>query len=295
MPSSDRVLALVVGAPRAGTFSLYEYFANHPQVSVSASKEPNYFFDGVINAEGMRRITTDRQYLQQFAPVASQNVLLEASPAYLRCTSSPHLIAGFAARHGFGIKIVVMLRDPLARAFSNWMLDRRQGHQRAGFALAFAADQARDHAREPTRIQYEYYRSGVYSADIAAYRAMFGAENVLAQVVDDPDRPRDAVAQSVAHFLGVSHIPLPRGDINTTLRPRNRLVQLIYGNRTLRRLQRDILTDSAKERLRNLMFSTDTTRPRDVADADTLAGIAASYRNDRAALAAQGFTVDHWA
>lgn len=294
MPLSKRVLALIVGAPRAGTFSLYQHFSNHPEVATSAMKEPNFFFDGVMNAEGMRRIAEPRSYLRQFSPTPTTRVLLEASPSYLRCRRSPHLIADFARRHHLQVKIIVLMRDPLRRAFSNWLLDCRQGHQTNSFEDAFEADRLRNHAAGPSFIQYEYYRSGLYSADLAVYRAIFGSENVMAQVVDDPVRPLPSVAGMAEAFLQVSHLPAASSPSNPALRPRNALVQRFYDNRLLRRIQRNFLSDQSKEWLRSILFTPDQTRLQDVMSPQTSARLADYFRDDRAALAGQGFAVEHW-
>src|SRR5690349_7816414 len=123
----------IVGAPKAGTTSLYHYLDQHPQIYMSAIKEPN-FFSSEIRAENcdpdLRRallrdgeavreflsgpmrekrfggiVTTWDDYVRLFANAAKESALGEASVCYLW---SPTAAAGIAERMP-GAKIIVML------------------------------------------------------------------------------------------------------------------------------------------------------------------------------------------
>ena len=61
-----RVDFFIVGAPKAGTTSLYHYLNEHPQVELSLQKEPDYFSDKAIQSQGLyyskNRIDTEEKY-----------------------------------------------------------------------------------------------------------------------------------------------------------------------------------------------------------------------------------------
>lgn len=296
MPFSDKTLVLAVGAPKAATFSLYEHFRHHPDICVSKWKEPNFFVEADFNAEGMRRVTTKPEYLAQFTPTVRQNVFFEASPSYLRCSKSPQLIADFARTESLReVKIIVFLRDPIKRAFSNWLMDKRQGHQPLPFIEAFEQDRRRDHATEPMLIEHEYYRSSLYAADIGAFRDTFGAQNVVVKVIDQPQTTLDHHICSIEAELGLSyHQPGERAS-NVASLPKNRVVRYLYDNRALRRLQRKVLSDSSKEFLRKLTFKPDKTQINDLLTPTEISAIAACFSADRELLTAQeGLNLEHW-
>src|SRR5882762_3511359 len=118
----------IVGAPKAGTTSLYWYLDQHPQVYMSPIKEPNYFaaeireenFDPKLDTRGLREflsgpmrekrfggIVADwEDYLRLFASANNESALGEASVAYLWSPTAPQRIAGRIP----DAKILVMLR-----------------------------------------------------------------------------------------------------------------------------------------------------------------------------------------
>jgi hypothetical protein len=105
----------VVGAPKAGTTSLYWYLDQHPQVYMSPIKEPNYFaaeireenFDPKLDTRGLREflsgpmrekrfggIVADwEDYLRLFASARNECALGEASSVYLWSQTAPEVIA----------------------------------------------------------------------------------------------------------------------------------------------------------------------------------------------------------
>lgn len=264
----DKTLVLVVGAPKAGTFTIYNSFSRHPQVCVSKMKEPNYFVDAHFNAEGMKRVDNESDYIKQYRHWRSKQFFLEASPSYLRCPKSPEKIASFCFKFGIeNIRIIVALRDPVERAFSNWMMDVRQGHQKEGFKEAFLKDYEKGLSRKKNFIQYEYFRSGIYYGDIKRYQKWFGAENVMIISVRSLKKSFSKVFREIENFVGLNHVnnfdEISVHASNEARVPEGRVVECLYNNRILRKIQRLILNDSAKEFIRSRLFKPD---PRTICD-----------------------------
>jgi len=252
LKSEKQGLAFVVGAPKAGTFSIYSYFDAHGQVAVSKMKEPNFFVDAVWNAQGMHRVECEKRYLKQFTITSSTRVLLEASPSYLRCQSTPDSIQSFAKRFGSsGVSIIIVIRKPLDRAFSNWVMDVRQGHQKKDFLTSFYESY---NYKGKMRIQYDYYQSGLYSSDIERYFSVFGEDAV--KVIDFHDLKSNflEVAASLSNFIGVELIEGKVIQSNVASVPREGIVSLAYNCQILRRIQNALLPDKYKEYLRGIFF-----------------------------------------
>jgi len=70
----------IVGAPKAGTTSLYHYLNEHPQVEMSSQKEPDYFSDKAIHQQGMyydkKRVNTPDKYESLFVQFMVRVVFL---------------------------------------------------------------------------------------------------------------------------------------------------------------------------------------------------------------------------
>ena len=66
-----------VGAPKAGSTSIYEYLKNHPQIFMSPIKEPNYFSTNILTQyDQLRPIRNKKKYLD---PTYPQNQLFKLS------------------------------------------------------------------------------------------------------------------------------------------------------------------------------------------------------------------------
>src|SRR5699024_9381850 len=101
---------LIIGAPKAGTTSLFQYLAKHQHIIPSQKKELLYF--SVNQRMGLRG------YLKNF-PLKQEKMnklTFEASPSYLFYPNGLQRIKRLFP----GIKLVVLLRDPVNRAFSQW-------------------------------------------------------------------------------------------------------------------------------------------------------------------------------
>ena len=143
----------IVGAAKSGTTSVARYLAEHPQVYMSPIKEPSYFARDIIpsleaenwarNQRGLQRylngpMLTPRggcvlewePYLRLFATVNGEKAIGEASTAYLISPRAPSDIRS-AIPHA---RIIIMLRSPIERAFSTYLMFCRNGRLRASFS-----------------------------------------------------------------------------------------------------------------------------------------------------------------
>ena len=88
---------LIIGAAKAGTTSLYHYLQQHPDVHMSAVKEPNYFcFDEQPPEYAPIRTLSD--YEKLFGSAASALAVGEASTQYLNSVVTPQRIADLLPR-----------------------------------------------------------------------------------------------------------------------------------------------------------------------------------------------------
>ncbi|HML16074.1 MAG TPA: sulfotransferase [Bryobacteraceae bacterium] len=214
----------LVGAPKAGTTALYCYLGQHPRIYTSPMKEPNFFaaevreenFDSAVRRSLAREearlsaflsgpmqkkrfggIVADwEDYLRLFAQARDELAVGEASVCYLWSQTAPVRIAEKIP----GAKILIMLRNPVDRAFSQYLHGVGNGSIRWSF---------REHIRRNLRqrsgvfsLAYPFLEFGLYAEQVTRYRELF-AENVWVSLYDDfVERPAD-ILREICRFLGV--------------------------------------------------------------------------------------------
>jgi len=101
----------IVGAPKSGTTSLYEYLNLHPEVGMSSVKEPCYF---ASDFQSTKYPDSEEKYLSLFESDSSLRYLGEGSTTYLYSTKAAQEIADYCPN----AKIIMMLRQPTDLAVS---------------------------------------------------------------------------------------------------------------------------------------------------------------------------------
>ena len=164
---------VVVGAPKAGTSSLARYLSLHPDIHMSHPKEPNFFNDAAHYGRWNRGILW---YRTQFR--TARAVCGEASPGYAAWPARPRV----AERMGATIpaaKLIYLVREPLSRLRSHYLMQVRQGRFDGSFDAFTSSPTAADAqcaSRYGTQLRhfFEFYPPGqvliVESASLAARR-----------------------------------------------------------------------------------------------------------------------------
>ncbi|MEM7436927.1 MAG: sulfotransferase domain-containing protein [Myxococcota bacterium] len=105
---------LIIGAAKAGTTSLHGYLEKHPQVFVSADKEPCFFDSAVAWDRGVD------WYRSLFADAEPGQLCGEASTNYTRYPQVPDVPERIAALVP-DVKLIYMMRHPVDRAYSHYL------------------------------------------------------------------------------------------------------------------------------------------------------------------------------
>ena len=192
----------IVGAPRAGTSSLWRYLSQHPEIFMTAKKEPTYF----CHTHPTHGVKTLEEYLALFAEAGGYRVIGEASPDYFASPES----AGLIHERYPEAKIIIILRNPVDRAYSLYRLNCSLGVERMPtFERALAREEARlksDNFKRRNPLFWRsclYFRAAFMSEHVARYRDLFGAERLHVMLMSDlKQRPVEAMRELYT-FLGV--------------------------------------------------------------------------------------------
>lgn len=209
---------VVIGAPKAGTTSLAQWLARHPDVRMSATKELE-FFD----------LHADRGlawYRKQLPPGGPGLLVGEATPTYLGHPLAPARAAAALPTARF----VAVLREPVSRAWSNYWFFCQLGVEGRSWEAALRAERRGANA--------DYLGRGRYAEQLARWDAAVGPDRLLVLLFDDLVADPGAVFAQVCRFVGVRDdlAPPSTGSVNPTSRPRSRLLQrALYVSRASRR------------------------------------------------------------
>ena len=204
---------LVVGAAKAGTTSLCAYLSKSPQVFVCDPKEPHFFVSEKPLGVTVR---TFEEYLELFSKAESFAARGEGSIGYLYYSDEviPRVLSLLGP-----VKIIVMLRNPVDRAYSMYWHNVRDVRESLSFEDALLAEDER--VRRMWELSYHYTRMGFVADGILKYQSAFGKDNVAVLLLDDMQANRASFLSHVFGFLGVeSPDELGRGVHNASGAPR---------------------------------------------------------------------------
>lgn len=199
----------ILGVPRAGTTALHHRLSLHPSLCMSDPKETNYYlFDGnPLEFSGPKDAVLDRQaildrnsYLSLFRDCNGSLYRGESSPFYFYSSSARMAIE----RDIQNPKLIVLFRDPIDRAYSHYLMLRRDDREDAQ-TFREALEREEERRRAHWAWSYAYTGLGLYSSHIGPWLNAFGRENVL-MLTNEEFRHQDSeAANKVLQFLDIPY------------------------------------------------------------------------------------------
>ena len=220
---------LVFGAAKSGTTSIYKYLEQHPDAFMSSFKEPGFFaFEGekpTLNGPGAQKwvdkwVVTDLEsYQKLFMDYKGEKAIGEASPYYIYYEKSAPTIY----KHVPNMKLIAILRNPVDRAFSNYVWAvRDRAEKLTNFQDALAAEENR--IKENWGPKWHYKNQGFYYNQLKPYYELFAPEKIKIYLYENFVAEPVAVMQDIFRFLEIddNFIPDMSRKHNTSLIPRNK-------------------------------------------------------------------------
>jgi hypothetical protein len=212
---------LIAGVPKAGTTALHAALVRHPQLFLPAVKEPKFFLsDGRPPTSGgpgdvqtfQEHVWRRSDYEALFDPAPPGTLRGEATPFYLYDHQAHNRIRAVVP----DAKLIVLLRDPVDRAHSNWTHLWNAGLEpEADFLAACRAEEKRKAAGWAHF--WHYLSQGRYGRQVQHLFSVFPREQVLLLRYRELKDAPDATLDRVCSFLGVRAGVLreiPRENVN---------------------------------------------------------------------------------
>jgi hypothetical protein len=254
----------VVGAVKSGTTSVWAHLKRHPQVFLPGMKEPHFFADSLApvppRVSDLHCPGDLERYQSLYAHCGERSAVGDASPSYLWDENAPkniHRVCPHA-------RIIVLLRDPVERAYSQYLMNVSMGQEELQPLEAMQRDMAREEKGWwSARL---YVALGRYASQIQRYFDVFGKEQVSVFSFDQLKREPQIVFSQIAEHIGVDPGVIGNLDVskaeNPFRMPRSMVLQRLARSQVSRRIRHAILPESMRARLRTtkLLFSADKPR-----------------------------------
>lgn len=218
---------LIPGAPKAGSSTLYDCFAAHPQILMSEQKEPDYF--STRWDEGIEF------YERFFRAYDGELAVGEATVAYLADPDAPARILQVLP----DVKFVIALREPVSRAISHYWWRVHTNVDPRGLDEVLASDD---------NYPVEY---GLYYTQICRFLEFFPMSRMHFVFLEDMAADLDATINAAVGFLGVDSHHVTAGPSNEARAARSRMATSLFS-----RMSASPLKHLAPRRVRSLASRT---------------------------------------
>jgi Sulfotransferase family len=249
---------IILGAAKSGTTALYHYLKQHLQVYMSFLKETEFFaFEGEkLNFTGpgdMPRasITTLEAYQAQFSGVTQEIAIGEASPLYLYSPKAPERICHYIPN----AKLVVILRSPIERAYSQYLMFIRDGREPSlDFATALAEETRRQ--QKNWAWGWNYVDVGFYYSQLKRYFEIFDPTQIKIYLYEDLKTSPVELIQDLFGFIGVdsTFIPDMSKKPNISGIPKNQILhQFTTQSNFLRSISKPVVPSAVRGKISKML------------------------------------------
>ena len=236
----------IVGAAKAGTTSLYNYLEAHPEIYMSPIKEPLFFGEDVsfsdfredhqrntkmdfrdylakkpLKKRHIAFVEKQKDYLALFKEANNLPILGEASTSYLYSEKAAKEIYDFNPK----AKVIIILRDPVERTASHFLMDYARGNQDD---INIKKVLERDYNTVPKGycISNLYIDLSLYYDQVQRYLSVFPKDQILILHYDDLIGHTKAILEKIFTFLKVENITVVQtSKFNVTKEPRSKILK----------------------------------------------------------------------
>lgn len=187
----------IIGAPKCATTSMYHYLKNHNDVFVPEIKEQHFFSLPMVKDTyyDVYFAKNENDYLRNYDDAKNKKIIADISPSYLYYKESADKIMKFNTKS----KIIVILRDPIERAISHYLMDLRIGYVNKPFF---------HYLKDKNTLYYkEYVGNSLYYETVKYYKELF-KDNLLVISFKELKNNPELIMNDVFDFLDIERIKI---------------------------------------------------------------------------------------
>ncbi|QNL20598.1 sulfotransferase domain-containing protein [Hyphobacterium sp. CCMP332] len=198
---------LIVGAQKAGTSALFQYLSSHSEIIAPPIKEMGYFSnDSLYKLRGHYYYHTNFPKPHQ---INKNQITFEATPEYLYHPECAKRIFNYDPK----IKIIILLREPVSRAYSAWTMYHNFHLSRNHFKLEDKRTFEEAIQNELMNIEsvnwyrdpYGYLRRGIYYDQVNNYLKVFPKDQIMILESNYYKLNVELVHKEILNFIGIDN------------------------------------------------------------------------------------------
>ena len=248
----------IVGAPKAGTSSLYAYLNDTSGIYMSKIKEPKYFSrKSFLKNKKAKIIRDEKEYLHLFRKVKDEKIIGEASPDYLSNPEVPNLIHQIVPH----ARILISLRDPVERLISDYFMFQRLGVVKSSFHELFVKKLGSD--KEITMMNRRL-PIGLYSENVKRYFDIFGREQVKVIIFEEFIKDTKGTVEEILRFLGFNQkLDNFEAEVHNPFGvARGSVAQFVFRNSRIKTIAERVLAPEQRRALREKILIKKQPKPK---------------------------------
>src|SRR5438094_5875083 len=192
----ERLDFIVACAQKSGTTALHYFLSKHPNITMGDQQEIHFFDDDALFVS-----QPDYEELHKhYRPLGLSTIAGDCTPSYIYHEPAAERIWKYNPK----IKLLIILRNPVDRAFAHWNMQRFKGREPLDFLQA--VEQEKSRAREAAPLQsrrYSYVGRGLYAGQIERVFQFFPRKQVkIIKFENFRDKNRKTLDE-IFRFLGV--------------------------------------------------------------------------------------------
>jgi len=191
---------MCIGAAKSGTTTLYDILKQHPEIFIPAFKEPHFFDIPENYNNGIE------WYVKNYFRNINKKIIADFTPSYFFEKETPKRIFKDL---GTQIKFVVLLRNPVDRAYSHYLHSVRDEHENLSFEDSLKQENERLESYEKkgdylSYLRNSYFHQGLYGDMLERYLEYFTLDNFLFIPFEEEFlQERKMTIQKILEFLSI--------------------------------------------------------------------------------------------
>src|SRR6266446_2370882 len=192
----ERLDFIVAGAQKSGTTALHYFLAKHPNITMGDQQEIHFFDDEAMFADKVDYEQLHKHYLL----LAPSTIAGDCTPSYIYHKPAAERIWKYNPK----IKLLILLRNPVERAFAHWNMQRFRSREPLDFFDAVREEKTRIAGAPPAQARrFAYVDRGFYGQQLARLFKFFPREQVKAVKFEDFTEKQRKTLASIFSFLGL--------------------------------------------------------------------------------------------